>query len=243
MADKPTKRLAAVSGGAHSTAMALYMADQGEDFDLMFADTGAELPENYWLLPRLAKHLGRELHVVSGGSMFQWLNSFGYMLPSPKFRWCTRILKQAPQDYFAEAHAATEVCVGIRADEPRRQKKWKPRSGDHAFRWPLVEACLGKEDVLAICRKAGLLNPVYDWRSSVSCFCCPFQRKGDWLGLLKHHPTLFKVAEEWEERSIEATVKGFTWGYRPLKVLRKMDEEQLRLWPEPREEPCLICQT
>ncbi len=50
--------------------------------------------------------------------------------------------------------------------------------------------------------KYDLLNPVYAWRSNVSCFCCPMQRKSDWQGLLKHHPELFAVAEEWERQSI-----------------------------------------
>ena len=235
------KKLVAVSGGADSTAMALLMHERGEEFDLMFSDTGAELPEVYWLLPRLAARLGRELHVVSGGSFFQHLTMYGYLLPGAKTRWCTRVLKQVPQDVFAELHEATEVCVGIRADEPRRQKKWKPRKGEHAFTWPLVDAGLGKADVHSLCEKHGMLNPVYEWRSSVSCFCCPFQRKADWLGMLKHHPTLFMVAEEWEQRSIEATRNGHTWAHWPLKVLREADEEQLRLWPEPREDPCVIC--
>lgn len=236
-----SKRLVAVSGGADSTAMALLLHERGEDFEMEFSDTGAELPEVYWLLPRLAAYVGKPLHVVSGGSFFQHLALYGYMLPGAKLRWCTRVLKQVPQDAFAVSFGATEVCVGIRADEPRRQKRWKPRKGEHEFTWPLVDAGLGKAEVLALCERHGMLNPVYQWRSSVSCFCCPFQRKGDWLGMLKHHPTLFKVAEEWEANSIAHTVKGYTWAHWPLKALREADEEQLRLWPEPREEPCVIC--
>lgn len=237
------KRLVAVSGGADSTAMALLLHERDElkDVDLLFSDTGAELPEVYWLLPRLAAYVGRPLHVVSGGSFFSHLVGYNYMLPGVKLRWCTRVLKQAPQDYFAMKNEVTEVMIGIRADEPRRQKRWSPRHGVAEFTWPLVKAGLGKEEVRALCLTHDLLNPVYHWRSSVSCFCCPFQRKADWLGMLKHHPTLFKVAEEWEAQALRTGEKGYTWAHWPLKMLRENDEEQLRLWPEPREEPCVIC--
>lgn len=75
----------------------------GGGFELVFADTGAELPEVYWLLPRLAKTIGKTLHVVSNGSFFQHLAAYGYMLPGPRLRWCTRLLKQVPLPNFLEA--------------------------------------------------------------------------------------------------------------------------------------------
>ena len=87
-------RFVAVSGGADSTAAALLLWERGEDFELCFADTGAELPEVYWLLPRLAKTVGKPLHVVSGGGFFQKLVAYNFFLPSPRARYCTRELKQ-----------------------------------------------------------------------------------------------------------------------------------------------------
>lgn len=215
----------------------------GGEFELVFADTGAELPEVYWLLPRLAKTIGKTLHVVSNGSFFQHLAAYGYMLPGPRLRWCTRLLKQVPQDRFFQTVGAETVYIGIRADEPRRlHTNPRPRSGAHEFVYPLAEAGMGKADVKELCAKYDLLNPVYQWRSSVSCFCCFFQRVADWRGLRKHHPTLYAIAEEWERQAIRMTEKGYTWrqGY-SLEDMRKADECQLRLWPEPDEEPCLIC--
>jgi 3'-phosphoadenosine 5'-phosphosulfate sulfotransferase (PAPS reductase)/FAD synthetase len=38
-------QILAFSGGKDSTALALVMADDGEDFDLFFTPTGRELPE------------------------------------------------------------------------------------------------------------------------------------------------------------------------------------------------------
>lgn len=198
----------AVSGGADSTALALLSWERGEDFEMVFSDTGAELPEVYWLLPRLAQTVGKSLHVVNNGSFFQHLVAYGYMLPGPRCRWCTRLLKQVPQDRFFEAQGAEEVAIGIRADEPRRLHiNEKPRHGKHKFVYPLAEAGMGKKDVKELCKKYDLLNPVYEWRTNVSCFCCFFQRGTDWYGLMKHHPTLYAVAQEWEKQSIRTTEK------------------------------------
>lgn len=231
-----------VSGGADSTALALLLWERGEDFEMVFSDTGAELPEVYWLLPRLAQTVNKPLHVVSNGSFFQHLVRYGYLLPGPRLRWRTRLLKLVPQDNWFKAHDAESVAVGIRADESRRLHSDSKRTGKYTFVYPLYEAGIDKRDVKKLCAKYDLLNPVYAWRSSVSCFCCFFQRVSDWKGLMKHHPTLFAVAEEWERQAIKKTEKGYTWrrGW-TLEAMRKMDEQQLDLWPEPEEEPCLIC--
>jgi 3'-phosphoadenosine 5'-phosphosulfate sulfotransferase (PAPS reductase)/FAD synthetase len=34
-----------LSGGADSTALAILLKERGEEFEMVFADTGAELPE------------------------------------------------------------------------------------------------------------------------------------------------------------------------------------------------------
>ncbi|CEP67862.1 Phosphoadenosine phosphosulphate reductase [Moorella glycerini] len=237
------KQYVCVSGGADSTALALLLWERGEDFEMVFSDTGAELPETYWLLPRLARQINKPLRVVSNGSFYQHLVEYGYMLPGPRLRWCTRLLKETPLDRWFKEQGAEVVYNGIRADEPRRiNYKRKPRCGNHVFVFPLVKAGIGKKDVIKLCGKYDLLNPVYKWRSNVSCFCCFFQKASDWKGLLKHHPTLYALAEEWEKEAIRLTEKGYTWrqGW-TLEAMRTMDEQQLKLWPEPEGEPCLIC--
>ena len=220
-------RYVSFSGGADSTALAIYLHEQGEEFELVFADSGAELPETLWFVPRVAKQLGVKLTVVSGPTFFQKLTSFGYLLPSFKLRWCTRELKTKPLEAYAP-----ELAVGICADEFHRM----PR----AFR-PLVDAGITKDEARKLVTKHDLLNPVYRWRSSCSCFCCPFQRIHDWKNLQREHPDLFALAEKWEELSLEAS--GFAWSDRfTLAELRRYDEAQLEMLREPREQACAICQ-
>ncbi len=236
----------AFSGGADSTALAIYLHEQGQDFELVFADTGAELPETYYMVTRVANVLGKKLTVVSNGTFYQHLANYGFLLPAPFCRWCTRLLKQVPQDAFFRMQGEPTVAVGIRADEAHRMAE-KP-----GVVRPLVESGFDKRAVHDLCRRYDLLSPVYEWRSNVSCFCCFFQKKSDWLGLHKHHPDLYALAEQWEGQSKLWVDKHRTDGADPkyswnqgftLAQLRTADERQCALWPDPEEEPCAICST
>lgn len=236
-----TKAYVSLSGGADSTAVALLLWQQGVRFELLFSDTGWELPETYHILPQIARYTGKRLNVVANGTGFQHLANFGFFLPSMMNRWCTRLLKQVPQDSFYEKAAPEVVYVGIRADETERTRlATRPHKGDYRFEFPLVDAGLDRKAVHALCTKHGLLSPAYQWRTNTSCYCCPFQRKADWLGLMRTHPDLYALAEEWERQSVGFC--GYTWAHgRSLEKMRRLTEQQLDLLPECDEEACTIC--
>jgi 3'-phosphoadenosine 5'-phosphosulfate sulfotransferase (PAPS reductase)/FAD synthetase len=213
------------SGGMDSTALALYLKSQGEEVELVFADTGAELPETYWFVPRVAKQIGCKLTVCPSPGIFARLVQRGFLLPSFRVRWCTRELKLdvLPKD----------LAVGVCADEDHRMP--------NAYR-PLIDAGITKRDARKLCEDAGLINPVYTTgRSSCSCFCCPFQRVSDWRWLLREHPDMFALAEEWERLSCESS-NGFTWNSSwSLEKLRVADESQLSMFRECTDSACAIC--
>lgn len=212
-----------VSGGCDSTAVCLLYKEKGIDFEMVFADTGAELPENYWFLLRLQKYVGKKLTVVSNGSMFYWLVKQGFFLPSWKVRWCTRVLKTIPLRKYYEENNHVHA-IGIRADEQHRMRDKSRWRKNEEILYPLVDAGMDRKEVKKLCEKHGMLNPVYAWRNNVSCFCCPLQRLSDWRGLYKNHPSLFAIAEQWEEMSFQSSKNGFGW--RSDKwTLKKIREE------------------
>jgi hypothetical protein len=220
-----------ISGGSDSTAMAIWLHEQGIDFRMIFSDTGAELPETYWILPRIVRALGKELVIVSGGTFYQKLMGFGFMLPNKQRRWCTRELKTRPLGIVSK-----DAAIGICADEAHRVPD--------TYR-PLVDAGIGKKDARKLVERYDLLNPCYKWRTSCSCFCCPFQKRFDWRALWREHPDLYALAEDWEEQSrLTSPMSRFQWSksFR-LSNLRGMDEGQVSLLPEcyESEEACTIC--
>lgn len=223
-----------ISGGKDSTALAVLLYERGVDFELVFSDTGAEFPETYWMVSRIAKVLGKKLHVISNGSFFEHLVARGWFLPSFTRRWCTVELKLLPLQELCDKPNCT-VYIGFRADEQKRLSRGRIAWKNAIIRYPLIENGLNKDDVFKLCRKFDLLNPLYSWRSNVSCFCCPLQRKSDWLGLLHNYPQLYALAEQWEE------ISGYNW--RPncsLRQLRMKEKQQPELWLEELE-PCAIC--
>jgi PP-loop superfamily ATP-utilizing enzyme len=227
-----------VSGGCDSTALALLLWERGESFEMLFSDTDAELPGTYELLVRLAKTIQRPLRIVNGPGLWRTLIAHNWILPGPRCRWCTRLLKKQPTDRYTIAVGAEYAAIGIRGDELRRVNA--ARRQKYEVRFPLAEAGLGKKDARRLCCRYGLLHPAYSWRSNLSCFCCFFQRVSDWRGLLEHHPRLFAIAEGWERRRLAET--GRTWTLRrPLSVVRRIEELQLNWEIEHEEGPCFYC--
>lgn len=212
------------SGGMDSTALAIWAKQQGHEITLHFADTGAELPEVLWFVPRVAKALGAKLIVYNNATFFQLLIKYGLNLPSWRCRWCTKELKvrALPND----------IAIGICADESHRMPD--------GYR-PLVDAGIDEKEAKNICRKAGLVNPIYDWRIHSSCFCCPFQRISDWLGLAKRHPYLYALSEEWETLCLSGTSGYMFHDNYSLRELREAKEDQLSLFNEECDTACAIC--
>src|SRR6185437_10275025 len=54
------------------------------------------------------------------------------------------------------------------------------------------------------------LPDYYKWRSRSGCYFCFFQRKAEWVGLLKHHPDLYEEAKKYEKIDPE-TGERYTW--------------------------------
>ena len=101
--------------------------------EYVFCDTECELPETYEYLERLEAFLGKKITRLSALDLLNlnpakqhnrnpfdiWLKEmYSGFLPSPRMRWCTRVLKIQPfEAYVGDDHAYS--YIGIRGDEDR----------------------------------------------------------------------------------------------------------------------------
>jgi hypothetical protein len=226
--------------GKDSLATAIWQKafEPALDYEFIFNDGRAELPETYMWLDKVESSLKIKIERI-GKSLKEIIKEQG-MLPSVRTRFCTKYAKIFPMNRFIGKDHAT-VYFGLRADERDRIGAFESRK--LSPRYPLREAGIGLATVYRMVSEKGLMPPaffwerlwievirqvgepkgmpqwmiarVFAWRSRPNCFFCFFQRRYEWVGLLWHHPELFAEAER-----IEATARngvdvrrssGFHW--------------------------------
>lgn len=229
IADSSARHLLPLSGGKDSTALAVYMLREFPSipFELVFTDTGAELPETYEYLERFEAIMGVDITRVTaldmlgirskgGRSPFDVVlrEYYGGYLPSPQARWCTRMLKIKPFEAYVGTGLAYSY-IAIRADEQREGYRAASRPVMLSDRpnilpvYPFKDAGMGLEDVKAVLDASGLgLPPYYAWRTRSGCYFCFYQQIGEWQGLLANHPELFRRAQDYERAADD---RGYTW--------------------------------
>lgn len=209
MTDAPTRHILALSGGKDSSALAVYLKDKVEGMEYVFCDTGKELPETYEYLAKLEAFIGKPIVRLNPDRGFDhWLDVYGGYLPSPRMRWCTRMLKLRPYEKYIGNDPVISY-VGIRADEDR--EGYISTKPNIRAVFPFKEAGLVHADILRLLDEAGLgLPEYYKWRSRSGCYFCFFQRKSEWAGLLAEHPALFEESKTYEKVD-PRTGERYTW--------------------------------
>ena len=222
-------------------------------YEFLFCDVRMELPETYAWIDSLEVKLG--IKIVRVGKSLEEVIADEGMLPSQKVRYCTREAKIFPlQDYVGDDDVTQ--YLGIRADESERvgtmtKANIVPRYPliemglgiNHVYQilthrgvmppdffWRrLYDAVVSRYPDLQ--PTADGLPPwdraaLFSWRSRSNCFMCFYQRRYEWVGLLEHHPELFRRAEQMEidygsgDRREEGVQFGWIQGL-PLSELRK----------------------
>jgi len=214
------KHVLGLSGGRDSAALAIYMRQHFPELDIeyYFSDTGKELPEVYDFLGKLEAYLGKTIHHLVNGDekgFDYWLEEYGHFLPSPQTRWCTRQLKIKPFEKwmkreFLDQGYQVHTYIAIRADESYRQgyAPSDPRVRSH---FPFRDAGIDKTGVIRMLEDSEVGMPeYYRWRSRSGCSFCFFQRKIEWVRLMREHPDRYEEAKNYEKIAIESG-SPFTW--------------------------------
>jgi hypothetical protein len=217
--ERPVRHVLNVSGGKDSSALALLIAGRvkglehfrHDEVEYVFCDTQKELPETYEYLARLEAELGSKITRLNAKAGFDhWHKVFGGYLPSPRNRWCTKLLKLKP----FEAHVGDDNVVsyvGLRADEDRIG--YISRKPNIKTRYPLKEAGIDYDGVIKILEESGLGLPTFmKWgRTNSGCTFCFFQTPFEWAKLLENYPEYFQEAMAYETIDPADPNKQFTW--------------------------------
>ena len=253
---KRVRHVLGLSGGKDSAALAIYLKDQGRvpEMEYFFCDTGAELPEVYDFLDKMEDYLGKEVVRLNSGKDFDHhLKTYGNYLPSPRQRWCTRVMKIEPFERFIGEDEAISY-IGIRADENRDGYISTKPNIKAVF--PFIYDGIVREDVFRLLKETVGIPEYYNWRQRSGCYFCFFQKRSEWLGLKKKHPALFEAAKQYEDAK-----HGYTWihGMKLDEAVEKAEQVETRMQPSARgsiswhqalgeemddeesEQGCLIC--
>ena len=195
--------LASVSGGKDSTALALWLKEQGLDYRCVFADTGWEDRQTYdylrdvlpgvigpidWVRREVplegdAEALALEFEGRIGGysAMIRSCIKKG-ITPSRVIRWCTGDLKIHPiKKYIQDLDDCVINAIGIRGEESLRRSRmpeWEYSASFKCETWrPLMTWTV--QDVIDIHHRHGIKpNPKYlAGAERVGCWPCIFARK------------------------------------------------------------------
>lgn len=233
-----------VSGGKDSTALYLWMLEQGLDFKAVFSDTGHEHPVTVNYVKYLdSLGLGPKIHTVkrdfskelkkkgleSTGTPFLDMLLVQTMMPSGNKQFCTTLLKLEPiRDWINEIRKEDELTLylGIRAQESLKRSKLPEKEfsdyyDGHVHR-PLLKWLT--EDVFSILTRHKVdKNPLYDaGMTRVGCYPCINTNKGE-LALLPDW--VWDKIKDWEKRARVQWFKPFL-----VPGLARCSVEDVRKW-------------
>ena len=231
------KQYLSFGGGVNSTALGLWLIDQGIETEWVYADHGADWPETREYVAMLQAK-GYPITVLE--TRRQGLDLYGYyyehkMVPQRVARACTRLYKLVPLSTYMPTPC--EVYIGISADEAHRIPRLidGQRQGESKL-FPLADEGIDRQGCISIIEQHGLPMPIKS-----GCFICPFQRRRQWLRLRTVHPELYCKAKRLEDncnaRMRELGRQPFYLADKPLDAVCEAD--QADMFGERDMSPCL----
>jgi 3'-phosphoadenosine 5'-phosphosulfate sulfotransferase (PAPS reductase)/FAD synthetase len=229
--------VAAFSGGKDSTAVILWLREQGIEHRTIFCDTGFEHQITLDYIKRVDAQLGLNLEVLRstkypGG--FEELCIKKKMFPNQQHRFCTLELKLVPMWEWIEAQDDdVTLYQGIRAEESPGRAAMEPReyvneAGGYSverpiFRWPA-------EQVFEIHAHHGVEpNPLYLMGfHRVGCAPCIMANKPELRQWALRFPEIRARIEELEARLNEEPGKARRAYFRADKIPERFKRSHAR---------------
>ena len=234
------------SGGADSTATALLALEHGEPLtalvycEVMFDKrTSGEVPEHAEFIhgtavPWFEAH-GVRVEVLRSKrtfiDYFYWPITTGkrvgmlHGFPLTGAGRCSikQDCKLPPLRTFIRQHKEAVWYLGIAADEPKRLVSMEP--GAISL---LEKYNMDQHGAREMCRKAGLLSPIYEFAPQGGCFFCPNAKERELRHLRDHHPDLWsKLLEMAANPRTARRQAGFDLGWLEYENNFEFDDRQI----------------
>jgi 3'-phosphoadenosine 5'-phosphosulfate sulfotransferase (PAPS reductase)/FAD synthetase len=238
------KHIIQFSGGAASSFVAKYVADEygRENCILLFNDTKAECKDSYRFRKQVSEYIGMEITEVSDGRDLWQVIEDNNCLPSDRFPFCTRILKQEPSEKFLKNFKEDYILYnGFGVEEWRRIQRSRARaeSLNRVVKSPLYDLGISSDEIKRIIREDWkiCLPEAYRYLSHNNCIPCFKAGKGHFKAVAKYYPEEYQKAIEAEEKIGYTVFEDIT-----LKQLRKQAFSNLDLFDVQESIPCMCAE-
>ena len=207
------KHIAMISGGRDSSAMVIYMLENGMELDhIIFTDTLHEFPFMYDYIKKFNKFLnktyGKHIEILTPKDSFKhWVfgkvtrgERKGMIRGLPMITvvcFWKRQSKVRPFEKFLKDNNIVDYVqyIGYTYSELKRAKV-----NDMSQQFPLIDAKICEADVDRILDRVGMVNPLYEHFSRTGCSMCPYQSEKSLYTLWKNYPKEWKYMKKIEKK-------------------------------------------
>lgn len=223
MVSQDRRYILSYGGGVNTVALMILLIRQKKPLDeVVFADTGGEVPETYDYISITKEYLnqhGIPFKVVKARE-HEDLYDCSYrrkVFPSALWRWSTRDFKVIPiHAYYRSIGTHIEQYMGIAFDEIDRMKDSRVDYVTNLY--PLIDDRITRKGCIEIIQTEGLPVPVKS-----GCYFCPFSSLERWKWMYETHPDLY-----WKAVALEENSKHFPDQRLSDQVFRKRAKVTLR---------------
>lgn len=192
------KYIQSFGGGVNSVALYFTLRKYNLPLDeVVFADTGCELPETYSIVERfkyVTEKDGIKFTTVKSDkseSLYQFCWDHK-IVPTIYRRDCTAKFKIIPiVNYLKQSYNKKDgFCqyIGIAKEEWHRMKDSRVKYIKLIY--PLIDLNIDRNRCVQICIENGFNDVIKS-----GCYICPFTKKDSWIWLKEKHPDLYQKVE------------------------------------------------